>query len=103
MEYFQEEFLAEDVIDGQMIADKLCARKVIPQNLKYRLIREDDDYKVAAEIFNHIKQSGDYTSLRSLCEIMIKEGGMKAMNKLGKKMLECLEASKFITWYPHTC
>ena len=99
MEHFHEEFLAEDVVDGQMIADKLADEKVIPKSMKKRLAKEDDDYKVASEIFNHMKGQGDYKSLKSLCEIMIKADGMNSMIKLGKKMLECLEASKYGTWY----
>ena len=103
MEYFQEEFLAEGVVDGQMIADKLFAEAVIPASLRYRLMAADDYHKVASEIFNQMKGQGDSASLRSLCEIMMEEVGMMRMNKLGKKMLECLEASKFISWYLHTC
>ena len=39
---------------------------------------------------------GDYESLEALCTIMKNEDGMKKMNKLGKKMLECLLASKLM-------
>jgi hypothetical protein len=92
MEYFQEEFL--DGVDGRMIANKLFSKRVIPQSLRYRLMRADDDYQVASDIFNYMKEQGDYASLKRLCEILLKEDGMKAMNKLGKKMLECLEANK---------
>ena len=99
MEHFHGEFLAEDVVDGQMIADKLADEKVIPKSMKKRLAKEDDDYKVASEIFNHMKGQGDYKFLKSLCEIMIEADGMNSMIKLGKKMLECLEASKYGTWY----
>ena len=82
MEHFHEEFLTKDVVNGEMIADKLVDKKVIP--------------KVASAIFNHVKKQGDYKSLETLCTVMKNEGGMNQMNKLGEKMLECLVASEFI-------
>jgi hypothetical protein len=94
MEHFHKEFLAKGVVKGKMIADKLADEKVIPKTMKKRLAKEDDDYKVASEIFNHMKGQGDYKSLKSLCEIMIQADGMHTMIKLGKKMLGCLEANK---------
>jgi hypothetical protein len=94
MEHFHEEFLKEGVVNGQMIADKLGDEKVIPKALKSKLAKENDKYKVASDIFNHVIEQGDYESLEALCTIMKNEGGMKKMNKLGKKMLDCLVANK---------
>ena len=97
MEHFHEEFLKEGIVDGQMIADKLADKEVIPRPLKNELAKENNEYKVASAIFNHVKKQGDYESLEALCTIMMNEGGMKKMNKLGKKMLDCLVASTFTT------
>ena len=94
MEHFHKEFLAEGVVDGQMIADKLVTEHVIPESLKNKLAKEDSEYDVASAIFNHMKKQSDYESLESLCTIMMNEGGMKRMNKLGRKMLDSLIASK---------
>ena len=98
MEHFQKEFLTEGAVDGQMIADKLANEKVIPEALKNKLAKENDEYKVASDIFNHVKKQGNYESVETLCTIMMNQGGMKQMNLLGKKMLECLVASTFSTF-----
>jgi hypothetical protein len=94
MEHYHKEFLAKGVVKGKMIADKLADEEVIPKALKNKLAKEDDEYKVASAIFNHMKEQGDYESLEALCTIMKNEGGMKKMNKLGKKMLDCLVSNK---------
>jgi hypothetical protein len=96
MKHFQEKFLPKGgmVVKGQKIAEELCNENVIPAPMKNRLLKEDDDYAAASAIFNHVKEQGDYASLKSLCDTMIEAKAMKAMNKLGKEMLECLEENK---------
>ena len=97
MKHFHKEFFEEGVVDGETIAEKLANEKVIPERLKKKLAKEDDEYQITSAIFNHVKKQGDYESLEALCTIMKNEGGMKKMNKLGKKMLDCLVASEFTT------
>ena len=99
MEYFQGEFLADDAVNGEVILEKLANKKVISKAMKKKIAKEDDDYKVASAIFNHMRGQGDYESIEVLCECMMEAVGEKVMNKLGKKMMDCLKASKFITWY----
>ena len=94
MKHFQEEFLAEDVVQSEWLVEKLYNREVIPKALKNSILKSTDEYKMTSDIFNHVKGQGDYDSLRVMCKCMINHDGFRKMDALGKKMLKCLEASE---------
>ena len=94
MKHFQEDFLAEDVVQSEWLVNKLSDGEVIPKSLKNSILKSTDEYKMTSDIFNHVKGQGDYDSLRVMCKCMINHDGHRKMDALGKKMLKCLEASE---------
>ena len=87
MDSFKEEFLR--VVTAKGIAQKLYMKDIIPESA-YRIIvnQQTTNNDAKLELFEHLHQHGALSTIRSLCDIMIKERGYPNMNTLGKAMSE---------------
>ena len=78
---------------AQAIASKLYVKEVIPQSIRNKIQREDDDYEANTILYNFMTGQGKYNEARELFQVMIDATAYGKMQELGEDMLHYLETS----------
>ena len=98
-ERFKGEFLDKGKVPARSIAQRLYDDGVIPQDIQNRIEHASDDYNAASILYNHMRLQANRETAEKLFKIMIHNTGYCQMNDLGRRMMDCLPKSEYMSLY----